>query len=72
MTAEILNFTGITKGDIPPQAVLEGAMEMDLNEVVAVGYNSKGEFYFASSVGDIHRVLYLLEKAKKAIMEMED
>lgn len=70
MTAKILHFTGDTTLDIAAERVLDGAMREKLSDVVVIGYTESDEFYFASSMGDVRDVLWLLEQAKKRLLEM--
>lgn len=68
--ADILEFNGITYLDIPPAKVLKAATEAKLDSVVAVGM-AGGELYCAGSPASLAEVVYLLEKAKKMLMEIE-
>lgn len=70
MTAEILPFTGNTTLDIAAERVLEGAHEARLASAVVIGHAENGDFYFASSIADGGDVLWLLEVAKKKLLEM--
>lgn len=54
--------------DIPPDRVLSCA-EGNVDEVVLVGYDKNGEFYFASSPAAVDRIVFLLEKAKYFVMK---
>lgn len=55
--------------DVPPERVLSSAAEAKLNEVIVIGTADSGEFYFASSSGDGPVLLWLLERAKAALMD---
>jgi hypothetical protein len=69
LTAKILDFTGITSLDQDPERVLAKAAGQLLG-VVVVGYDQDGDFYFASSYADGGEVLWLLEVAKKKLLEI--
>lgn len=69
MTNNIVRFPGITKLDIDPDVILSAAAGKT-DTVVVVGYNKEGELYFASSVADGGAVLWLMELAKKALLEV--
>lgn len=58
--------------DLPPKRVLAAAERAELNEVVVIGFDADGEFYFASSQADGGDVLWLLEMAKKKLLEVGD
>lgn len=67
----VVRFTGITKLDIHADHVLESAIGK-LEGVVVLGYDKDGQEYFASSYADGGDMLWLLERAKKALLEMAD
>lgn len=62
----------ITRLDIPCERVLNGALKANLKEAVVVGFDSDGEFYFASSQADGGDILWLFELAKKKLLEVGD
>lgn len=72
MTADVVPFTGITRLDIPPEKILQKAIEAGLLEVVIIGYDADGDEYFASSQGSNADVLWHLERAKHSLMRMTD
>lgn len=59
----------ITKLDIPTERILRKAQDAGLGTVVVVGWDEGGELYFASSVADGGDTLWLLEMAKKKLLE---
>lgn len=69
---EIVKYPGITKLDLPPERILSAALERELTEVVVVGFDKEGEYYFSSSVADGGSVIWLLEMAKKKLLEIGD
>lgn len=70
MTAEVVNFTGITSLDLPPDRVLESALAAKLDAVVLIGWDKDGEFYFASSYANGPETLWLLEGAKAKLIKI--
>lgn len=68
---KIIRFTGITKLDMPADHVLESALDK-LDGVVVLGYDKDGQEYFASSYADGGDMLWLLERAKRALLEVAD
>lgn len=58
--------------DIPPERVLAGAIEQGLAEVMVIGHTEKGELYLASSGGDSKDLLWLLEAAKREVLDGYD
>lgn len=68
----VVSFDGVTRLDIDPERILESAKGR-LSGVVIVGYTKDGdEEYFASSIADGADVLWLLERSKKALLEIVD
>lgn len=54
--------------DLLPDKVLNGALGK-LESVVIMGWDKDGELYFASSKADGGDILWLMEKAKKLLLE---
>ena len=70
--AEVVILDVVTRLDVPAERILSAAGEADLAAVVVVGRTEGGEFYFASSLADGGDVLWLLELAKKKLLEIAD
>ena len=68
MSAKVIQFTGITKLDQPPDRVLERSMG-ELEGVVVMGYDKDGDEYFCSSYADGGTVLWLMERLKTKLLE---
>lgn len=62
----------MTNEDVPVAKVLAGAEMADLEEVVIVGYDKDGDFYFASSKASGPEVLWALAYAKKKLLDIVD
>jgi hypothetical protein len=71
MTAKILPFTGGTTEDIDADVVLENN-KGEYECVVIVGYTKMGAERLVSSTGDSALMVWLLERAKKTILEHAD
>ena len=71
MTAQIIPLGNITRLDLPTDTVLEGAKGECTDGVVILGFDDDGEFYFASSIADGGAVLWLMEMAKKRLLEVD-
>lgn len=56
--------------DLNPNKVLEAAVDHVSDCVVIVAYDLDGEFYFASSSGKPEKVMWMLEQAKKKLLDM--
>jgi len=71
MTAKILPFTGGTTEDIDADTVLENN-KGEYECVVVIGYTKMGAERLVSSTGDSALMVWLLERAKKTILEHAD
>jgi hypothetical protein len=71
MSGKILPFTGETTEDINADTVLENNMG-EYECVVIVGYTKMGAERLVSSTGDSALMVWLLERAKKTILEHAD
>lgn len=76
--SNVVELDVITRLDLPPERVLKWALEEDLESVVIIGcrkngHESKhGDEYFASSIAGGPEVVWMLERAKKKLLEMGD
>lgn len=61
----------VTSLDIPTERVLNAALKANLQGAVVFGVDSDGQMYFASSFADGGTVLWWMEKAKIALMNVE-
>lgn len=64
---EVVYLDVVTKLDLPSDRVREN-IPKDMDSLVVIGFDSEGEFYFASNKADGGDVLWLLEKAKKCLL----
>jgi len=71
MTGKILPFTGETTEDVNADAVLENNIG-EYECVVIIGYTKMGAERLVSSTGDSALMVWLLERAKKVILEQAD
>ena len=71
MTGKILPFTGETTEDINADIVLENNIG-EYECVVIIGYTKMGAERLVSSTGDSALMVWLLERAKKTILEHAD
>jgi len=69
---KVVHASFVTKLELPPERVLEGAMGV-CSEIVVLGWvKGEGKFYFGASDPDMSRALMLLLRAQKEIMERMD
>lgn len=71
MTDNIIKFPGMTTVDIPPEKVLQAAIEHDLDEVVIMGFDKKGDLFLSSSTSNVPTVLWIAEKLKYELLASE-
>ena len=67
---EVVLMGGVTRLDLPPERVLEAAITVGLTDAIVIGWDKEGELYFASSIAGGADVLWLLEKAKKELLDI--
>lgn len=72
MTDNIIEFNGITTLPIPVDRILNRALEAELSTVLVIGWSADGSFYFCGSDPSGPENLWLLELAKKALIEVGD
>lgn len=68
MTGDVIVWKGITRHDMPPDQILDRA-KGNLKSVIVMGWDNDGEIYFASSAADGGDAMWLMEWAKKALLE---
>jgi hypothetical protein len=71
MTGKILPFTGGTTEDIDADTILENN-KGEYDCVICIGYTKMGAERLVSSTGDSALMVWLLERAKKIILESAD
>lgn len=69
--SKVIPFKGITKLDLDPDIILENN-KGKLEGVVIMGWDKDGKEFFASSYADGGTVLWLVERMKKALLEIAD
>jgi hypothetical protein len=73
MSDNVVELGCVTRLDMPPERILDKAGEEDLKSVVIMGYyNDSDELYFASSLASGPEVLWLIERLKKLLLEVEE
>ncbi len=54
--------------DVPVENVIRGAIKANLSEIIVIGRDVNGEFYFAASKSDAANICWELERAKHELM----
>lgn len=70
LMAKIITLNNITRLDIPPERVLSALP--NLESAIVIGYDKDGDEYFASSIANGGTVLWLLERCKKRLLEIDE
>jgi hypothetical protein len=70
-TTKVVSFPGVTRLDMPANRIREAIPE-DLDEIVVIGFDKAGEFYFAANKADGAAALWLLELAKRRLFACVD
>lgn len=70
MAAEVVDLNFIAGRDTTPALILPKAISADLEHCVVIGWDQDGELFFSSSYAAGPEVLWLLEVAKKRLLEM--
>ncbi len=63
-------FPGISPNNYDASLMLQAADRADLSSVVIIGWDDNGDLFFSSNVGSGPECLWLIEKAKKALLEV--
>jgi coenzyme F420-reducing hydrogenase delta subunit len=69
--AEVINLPCITKLNLTAERVLDAALAAGLEGVLVLGYDPEGDIYMASSYADGGTVVWLMEKCKKRLLDIE-
>lgn len=70
--ADVIRFPGNSFIPEKPETVLGQAMAWDLDQVVIVGLDKSGQFRFGGSHCEVPMIGFLLDLAKKRLMETAD
>ncbi len=70
MTNNVVILPCVTRLDLPADRILEGLIG-ELDKVIVIGYDHDGEEYFASSMADGGDTLWLIERFKQALLNVE-
>jgi hypothetical protein len=58
-----------TTATVPPEKILNGALNAGLTEVVVIGQRPDGTVYFAMSTAEAPSVNWMLDCAKRLLMD---
>ena len=66
---KIVVFPGFTTVDLPAEQVLQSAIDAKIPEVIVLGWDQEETIYIASNKSRRADALYLLEVAKKFLLD---
>lgn len=72
MTANIIAFPGIATKDDYTEKILRAALDADLEKAIVVGREQNGNFWFSGNFSDAYEIIFLLEMAKKELLDLFD
>lgn len=67
--SNVIDLPVVTTLDIPSNRILEAAIDK-VDAVLILGWDENGELYFASSKADGGHCLWLMELAKKKLLDI--
>ncbi len=65
----VIELGTVTTSDIPPEKILTAALKADLGEAVVIGQRRDGTVYFAMSTAEAPSVNWMLDCAKRLLMD---
>ena len=65
----VIELETITTAAIPPEKILRAALGADLTEAVVIGQRRDGTVYFATSTAEAPSVNWMLDCAKRLLMD---
>lgn len=69
LAENVIMFSGTVPGDYDANLILELAARQKLTSAIVIGYDADGDFMFTSSMGSGPECLWLIEMAKKKLLE---
>ncbi len=67
--SNVVEFECVTTKHIPPEKILQGALNAELTEAVVIGQRPDGSVYFAMSTAEAPSINWLLDCAKRLLMD---
>ena len=65
---DVVIFDGETRKDLPPNVILNAALNASLKNAVVIGEQEDGSIYFAMSISDSPTINWLLDLAKATVI----
>lgn len=65
----VIELNTMTTATVPPEKVLQAALKAGLTEVIVIGQRPDGTVYFAMSPAEAPSINWLLDCAKRLLMD---
>jgi hypothetical protein len=65
----VIELNTVTTAAIPPEKILQAALKAELTEAIVIGQKPDGTVYFAMSTAEVPSVNWLLDCAKRLLMD---
>lgn len=65
----VIELSRATTAAIPPEKILQAALKAALTEAIVIGQRPDGTVYFAMSTAEVPSVNWLLDCAKRLLMD---
>lgn len=72
MNDNIIRFPGNTLCDLDVNQVLDGAKDSDIDELIIIGRQKNGEYYFASTTSDACQMLWMCKKLEQELLGFDN
>ena len=69
MSDNVVELDCVSSIDVPPDRILKRAQYANLTDVVVIGYDDDGQFFFASSTPEGPQVLWLMELTRTRLVQ---
>lgn len=66
---KVIELHTVTASTVRPETILHGALKAELTEAVVIGQRPDGTVYFAMSSADAPSVNWMLDCAKRLLMD---
>jgi hypothetical protein len=66
---KVIEWEGVKYLDVPGAEVLKAALEANLANAVVIGWDTDGDFFFASTEANHSVTLWLLAHAQKMLLD---
>lgn len=69
---DVVGFPGVTTQPDLPNKILRAAIKAKLEKCIVIGREQNGGFWFSGNFSDAYEILWLLEVAKREILDLAE